>query len=100
MPCNPSYFAHQFKAAVESVEGVRVLTPHCCRHTFVSMMQLLGVDLETIQNIAGHAEIDMTRHYLHVQEPRRLDAAQRFSDAFSKKGRGVHGNILDYKKSS
>jgi len=42
----------------------------------------------------------MTRHYLHVQEPRRLDAAQRFSDAFSKKGRGVHGNILDYKKSS
>ena len=100
MPCNPSYFSHQFKAAVEGVEGVRVLTPHCCRHTFVSMMQLLGVDLETIQNIAGHAEIDMTRHYLHVQEPRRLDAAQRFSDAFSKKGRGVHGNILDYKKSS
>ena len=60
----------------------------------------LGVDLETIQNIAGHAEIDMTRHYLHVQEPRRLDAAQRFSDAFSKKGRGTFGNILDYVKSS
>ena len=100
MPCNPSHFAKQFKLAVGNVEGVRVLTPHCCRHTFVSMMQMLGVDIETIQNIAGHAEIDMTRHYLHVQEPRRLDAAQRFSDAFSKKGRGIHGNILDYKKSS
>jgi len=100
MPCNPSYFAKQFKLAIENVEGIRVLTPHCCRHTFVSMMQMLGVDIETIQNIAGHAEIDMTRHYLHVQEPRRLDAAQRFSDAFSKKGRGAHGNILDYKKSS
>ena len=100
LPCNPSHFAKQFRLAVGSVEGVRVLTPHCCRHTFVSMMQMLGVDIETIQNIAGHAEIDMTRHYLHVQEPRRLDAAQRFSDAFSKKGKGIYGNVLDYKKLS
>ena len=100
LPCNPTHFAKQFRLAVGSVEGVRVLTPHCCRHTFVSMMQMLGVDIETIQNIAGHAEIDMTRHYLHVQEPRRLDAAQRFSDAFSKKGKGIYGNVLDYKKSS
>ena len=100
MPCNPSHFARQFKLALESVEGVRVLTPHCCRHTFVSMMQMLGVDIETIQNIAGHAEIDMTRYYLHVQEPRRQEAARRFSEAFSKKGGGVYGNVLDYKKSS
>ena len=96
MPCNPSHFRTQFKKALQGVEGVRVLTPHCCRHTFVSQMQALGVDIETIQNIVGHAEIDMTRHYLHVQEPKRLEAAQRFSEAFSKKGRGTHGNILDY----
>ena len=96
MPCNPSHFRTQFKKALEGVDGVRVLTPHCCRHTFVSRMQALGVDIETIQNIVGHAEIDMTRHYLHVQEPKRLEAAQRFSEAFSKKGRGTHGNILDY----
>ena len=100
MPCNPSHFRTQFKKALEGVDGVRVLTPHCCRHTFVSQMQALGVDIETIQNIVGHAEIDMTRHYLHVQEPKRLEAAQRFSEAFSKKGRGTHGNILDYVKSS
>ena len=85
MPCNPSHFARQFKLAIERVEGVRVLTPHCCRHTFVSMMQMLGVDIETIQNIAGHAEVDMTLHYLHVQEPRRQEAARKFSEAFSKK---------------
>ena len=100
MPCNPSHFRTQFKKALEQIDGVRVLTPHCCRHTFVSQMQALGVDIETIQNIVGHAEIDMTRHYLHVQEPKRLEAAQRFSEAFSKKGRGTHGNILDYVKSS
>ena len=85
MPCNPSHFARQFKLAIERVDGVRVLTPHCCRHTFVSMMQMLGVDIETIQNIAGHAEVDMTLHYLHVQEPRRQEAARKFSEAFSKK---------------
>ena len=96
MPCNPSHFRTQFKKALEEVDGVRVLTPHCCRHTVVSQMQALGVDIETIQNIVGHAEIDMTRHYLHVQEPKRLEAAQRFSEAFSKNGRGTFGNILDY----
>ena len=96
MPCSPSHFRDQFKKALEMIEGVRVLTPHCCRHTFVSQMQALGVDIETIQNIVGHAEIDMTRHYLHVQEPKRLEAANRFSEAFSKNGRGTFGNILDY----
>ena len=95
MPCNPSHFRTQFKKALEEVDGVRVLTPHCCRHTFVSQMQALGVDIETIQNIVGHAEIDMTQHYLHVQEPKRLEAAQRFSEAFSKKGKGTFGNVLD-----
>ena len=100
MPCNPSHFRTQFRKTLEEIEGVRILTPHCCRHTFVSQMQALGVDIETIQNIVGHAEIDMTWHYLHVQEPKRLEAAHRFSEAFSKKGRGTHGNILDYVKSS
>ena len=95
MPCSPSHFRDQFKKALEKIEGVRVLTPHCCRHTFVSQMQALGVDIETIQNIVGHAEIDMTRHYLHVQEPKRLEAAQRFSEAFSKNGKGTFGNVLD-----
>jgi integrase len=95
MPCSPSHFRDQFKKALKKIECVRVLTPHCCRHTFVSQMQALGVDIETIQNIVGHAEIDMTRHYLHVQEPKRLEAAQRFSEAFSKKGKGTFGNVLD-----
>lgn len=59
-----------------------MLTPHCCRHTYVSQMQALGVDLETIQSIVGHADVDMTEHYLHVQEPKRKDAVAKFSEAF------------------
>ena len=94
-PCNPSYFAKLFKEAIGTAEGVRVLTPHSCRHTFISQMQALGVSMETIQSIAGHADMDMTRHYLHVEESVRRDAARRMSEAFSKKGKGTFGNVLD-----
>ena len=61
---------------------MRYLSPHCCRHTYVSQMQALGVDLATIQSIVGHADIDMTKHYLHVQESIRQAAIEKFSEAF------------------
>lgn len=82
-PCNPSYFRDKFKEALEEIPQVRVLTPHSCRHTYVSQMQALGVDLPTIQSIVGHADIDMTQHYLHVQESIRQDAIKKFSQAFT-----------------
>ena len=56
--------------------------------------------METIQSIVCHADMDMTRHYLHVQENIRQEVVARFSEAFSKQGRGIFGNVLDYKKSS
>ena len=82
-PANPSYFDDLFRKALESVEGVRILTPHCCRHTYVSQMQALGVNLETIQSMVGHADVDMTAHYLHLQEPKRQEAIEKFSTAFA-----------------
>jgi len=89
-PCNPSFFQDQFRRALEAIPEMRVLTPHCCRHTYVSQMQALGVDLTTIQSMVGHADIDMTKHYLHVQESVRQDAIKRFDEAFS-----VNGNSPD-----
>ena len=32
--------------------------------------------------IVGHADIDMTQHYLHVQESIRKSAVEKFSAAF------------------
>ena len=81
-PCNPSHFRDQFHKALEAIPEVPIRTPHSCRHTYVSQMQALGVDLPTIQSIVGHADVDMTQHYLHVQESIRLDAIDRFSKAF------------------
>lgn len=95
-PCNPSHFRDQYYKALEQVEGVRRLSSHCCRHTYVSQLQALGVSMETIKSMVGHADIDLTRHYLHVQEPKRQEAISRFDEALNKNGRGTHGNILDY----
>ena len=81
-PCNPSHFRDKFKAELQKIDGVRVLTPHSCRHTYVSQMQALGIDLQTIQSIVGHADMNMTQHYLHVQDSVRQDAVNRFSEAF------------------
>ena len=92
-PINPSYFDDQFRKALEGIEGVRMLTPHCCRHTYVSQMQALGVTLETIQSMVGHADIDMTAHYLHLQEPMRQAAIEKFAAAFSENASGHNGHI-------
>ena len=82
-PCNPSYFRDKFKEEIKKIDGVRLLTPHSCRHTYVSQMQALGIDIQTIQSIVGHACTDMTEHYLHVQDSIRQNAVNRFSEVFA-----------------
>lgn len=73
-PVNPTYFRKLYKSELDKIEGVRYLSPPSCRHTYVSQMQALGIDMETIKSIVGHADMNMTRHYLHVQEPIRQAA--------------------------
>ena len=83
LPCNPTHFRDVFRKSLEEAGDVRLLTPHSFRHTYVSQMQALGVDIQTIQSIVGHADTEMTEHYLHVQESIRQSAIQLFSEAFS-----------------
>lgn len=81
-PYDPKHYREKFKDYVRDVGEVRALTPHSCRHTYVSQMQALGVDLPVIQSIVGHADLDMTQHYLHVQNPVKQKAVQKFDQAF------------------
>ena len=57
--------------------------PETTWHQERGNMQALGVDIQTIQSIVGHADTEMTEHYLHVQESIRRSAIQLFSEAFS-----------------
>lgn len=84
-PVNPSHFRGLFKNTLKEVAGVKVLNPHSCRHTYVSQLQALGVDMDTIRSLVGHVEIDMTRHYLHVQEQAKIKAINKLNEALPTK---------------
>ena len=88
--CNPSVFRKHFKKALIAAGKVRLLSPHCCRHTYVSQLQAQGVPLETIQSLTGHADVDMTEHYLHVQKEVKEDAAQKLNSLFIKGKPALH----------
>lgn len=98
-PINPSYFRDHFREYLKAIEEVRVLTPHCCRHTYVTHMLALGVDPKTVQALVGHAEIDMTMYYAHAQESSKQEAISRYDEAFSAPGGGLYGNVIKLVKS-
>ena len=59
-------FRRRFYTALKEVGGVRLLSPHCCRHTYVTQLQAKGVPLETIAALVGHSSIDTTMGYTHI----------------------------------
>ncbi|HVG27634.1 MAG TPA: site-specific integrase [Acidobacteriaceae bacterium] len=46
--------------------GIQSFTWHCLRHTFISRLVMAGVDLRTVQELAGHKTIFMTVRYAHL----------------------------------
>ncbi|MGI5840538.1 MAG: tyrosine-type recombinase/integrase [bacterium] len=59
------YREKYYYPALEQI-GIRKLTPHCCRHTFASLMAAAGVDPLHIQKIIGHSDYSTTANtYTH-----------------------------------
>jgi len=78
-------FRAKYTMMMEKIEGVRPLTPHCCRHTYVTLLQSLNVPLEMIAGLTGHADIETTREYLHI----RSEAAAQVSERYSRELAGL-----------
>lgn len=59
-------FRRRYYSTISKVVGVRKLSPHCCRHTYISLLEKGGVPMEQIARLAGHSRISTTDGYLHT----------------------------------
>ena len=58
-------------------------TPHVFRHTYITMAASSGIDVKTLQAIAGHADIKMTMdRYAHKREEKVIEAGQMIGSMF------------------
>lgn len=65
---------------LQDIPGVRPLPPHCCRHTYVSLLEARGVPMEQIARLVGHSKIATTKGYLHIRENTLQDAVDVLND--------------------
>ncbi len=77
---NPYYsvgtFRRKYYTALEQIPDVRCLSPHCCRHTYITMLQARDVSIETVARLAGHSSIETTDHYTHISNDTLADAVR------------------------
>lgn len=59
-------FRKQYYKALAEIPEVRKLSPHCCRHTYISALERRGVPMEQIARLAGHSKITTTDRYVHM----------------------------------
>jgi site-specific recombinase XerD len=59
------------------IEGMR--GPHDLRHTFITMaLTEFGIDLPTVQKIAGHRNLETTQIYMHPTTEHIMNSVQRY----------------------
>lgn len=82
-PCTIEHFRHHYKLALKKIP-VRKLTPHCCRHTYITRLQAKGIPTETIAELVGHAlHIGPTGVYLHISPKALAQAVEKLGDEVS-----------------
>lgn len=57
-------------------DGDHILTPHCCRHTFATLMKNVDAPATDKQKLIGHSKFEMTAHYTHTD----IDSLKKITD--------------------
>ncbi len=74
------WFELAIEEAAKQRPNLKGFVWHCLRHTFISRLVMKGVDLRTVQELAGHKTITMTARYAHLA-PEHNQAAIEKLDA-------------------
>lgn len=57
-------------------DGTHLYTPHCCRHTFATLMKAINAPATDKQKLIGHTKFEMTAHYTHTD----IDSLKAITD--------------------
>jgi integrase len=57
-------------------DETHLYTPHCCRHTFATMMKAVDAPTTDKQKLIGHSKFEMTAHYTHTD----LESLKKITD--------------------
>lgn len=81
-PIEKEYLCNEFKRVLKKTgiyDGIRKLTPHSLRFTFVTFMRSV-LEAEQVQHIVGHSTLDMTDYYTRFSFQNEIRGIQ---DSFS-----------------
>jgi site-specific recombinase XerD len=65
--------------AIKKDKSLHDVTWHIFRHTYISRLVMAGVDLRTVQELAGHKDIKMTVRYAHLAPAHKLAAVDKLA---------------------
>lgn len=69
-------FYNQYYTVIEQL-GIRRLNPHCCRHTFFTLMADADVQPAVITETGGHEDYSTTMQYTHIKLDKKLEAVNK-----------------------
>lgn len=79
LPINHDNFRNRIFTKDLKEWGGEVIRFHDFRHTAITQMIAAGVDIKTVQSIAGHEDIKTTMNYVHVVGNKIKEVAKIFS---------------------